>query len=116
MFCGIDCHSGKGCVVGTVLTYTDKIVPNIVGVDLGCRVSAFEINPCGDYDCSELDEVIHSKVPSGNHIRATECSYSLEFPYAKLRCWDAIKDNEDRYRKSMGTLGGGKMCDCLRAA
>lgn len=111
-----DCHAGKGCVVGTCLTYTDKIIPNIVGVDLGCRVSAFEVIPNGDYDCSDLDEVIHSNVPSGNHIRTMECLYSLLFPYNELRCWDAIKDNEDRYRKSMGTLGGGKMYDCLRAA
>lgn len=110
-----DCHAGKGCVVGTCLTYTDKIIPNIVGVDLGCRVSAFEIIPNGDYDCSDLDKVIHSKIPSGNHIRAVECLYSLVFPYDKLRCWGAIKDNEDRYRKSMGTLGSGNHYIALEA-
>lgn len=31
-----DAHSGKGCVIGTTMTITDKVVPNLVGVDIGC--------------------------------------------------------------------------------
>lgn len=110
-----DCHSGKGCTIGTVLTFSDKIIPNITGVDLGCRVSAFNVGDI-DIDFEKLDEVIHKHVPSGHSIRSTEHDNSRNFAYEDLKCWKGIQENEERYRKSMGTLGGGKMCDCLRAA
>lgn len=109
-----DGHAGKGCAVGTCIKYGDKIVPNTVGVDIACRVSAYRIY-ADDIDFEQLDKVIHERVPSGHSIRTVEHELSAKFPYDELRCWDAIKDNEERYRKSMGTLGGGKF-DCLRAA
>lgn len=110
-----DAHRGKAhASVGFTATYTDKIIPNTVGVDIACRVSLFRID--GEIDLDVLDKAIHEHVPSGNSIRQHEPIESQQFPYEELRCWDAIKDSEERYRKSMGTLGGGKMCDCLRAA
>ena len=109
-----DAHAGKGAVVGFTSTYDDKIVPCTVGVDIACRVSLFRID--GEIDLDVLDKAIHEHVPSGNSIRQHEPIESQQFSYEELRCWDAIKDSEERYRKSMGTLGGGKMCDCLRAA
>lgn len=109
-----DAHAGKGAVVGFSSTYDDKIVPYTVGVDIACRVTLFRI--VGDIDLDALDKAIHNHIPSGNSIRQTEVLGSRYFSYEKLRCWDGIKDGEERYRKSMGTLGGGKMCDCLRAA
>lgn len=107
-----DCHVGKGCAVGTCLTYTDKIVPALVGCDIACRVSAI---PVGELDLAKLDEAIHQHVPSGFAVRQTEHQLSVSFPYEELSCWDAIQEKEDRFRKSMGTLGGGKF-GCLRAA
>ena len=100
-----DAHAGKGAVVGFSSTYDDKIVPCTVGVDIACRVTLFRI--VGDIDLDILDRVIHNYIPSGNSIRQTEVFGSQYFPYEKLRCWDGIKDGEERYRKSMGTLGGG---------
>ena len=99
-----DCHAGKGCVVGTALTYTDKIVPNIVGVDIACRVSAFLVGDVADLE--KFDEVVHQCVPSGHSIRTIEHELSESFPYEELRCWEHIKDGEERYRKSLGTMGG----------
>lgn len=101
-----DCHPGKGCTVGSVITFKDKIIPNITGVDLGCRVSAFNIGNI-DIDFDKLDSVIRNYIPSGHSIRNVEHDNLRLFEYEDLRCWDAIKENEDRYRKSMGTLGGG---------
>ena len=109
-----DGHAGKGCAVGTCIKYGDKIVPNTVGVDVYCTVSAFKI-PEHDIDFEKLDKVIHERVPSGHSIRQKEHELSQTFPYDMLYCWPDIHENEDRYRKSMGTLGGGKV-DCLRAA
>ena len=101
-----DCHIGKSCCIGFVSTFKNKIIPNITGVDLGCRVSAFNIGKV-DIDFEKLDAVIRNYVPSGHSIRSVEHDNSRNFAYEDLRCWDAIKENEDRYRKSMGTLGGG---------
>lgn len=101
-----DAHRGKAhASVGFTATYTDKIIPNTVGVDIACRVSLFRID--GEIDLDVLDKVIHEHVPSGNSIRQHEPIESQQFPYEELRCWDAIKDSEERYRKSMGTLGSG---------
>ena len=100
-----DAHAGKGAVVGFSSTYDDKIVPCTVGADIACRVTLFRI--VGDIDLDILDRAIHNYIPSGNSIRQTEVFGSQYFSYEKLRCWDDIKDGEERYRKSMGTLGGG---------
>ena len=100
-----DAHAGKGAVVGFTSTYDDKIVPCTVGVDIACRVSLFRID--GDINLDVLDKAIHEYVPSGNSIRQNEPIESQQFSYEELRCWDAIKDSEERYRKSMGTLGSG---------
>ena len=101
-----DGHLGKShASVGFTATYDDKIIPNTCGVDLCCRVSLFRID--GEIDLDVLDKAIHNYIPSGNSIRQTEVLGSQYFSYEKLRCWDAIKDGEERYRKSMGTLGSG---------
>ena len=99
-----DCHVGKGCAVGTCLTYTDKIVPALVGCDIACRVSAI---PVGELDLAKLDGAIHQRVPSGFAVRQEEHQLSASFPYEELSCWGAIQEKEDRFRKSMGTLGSG---------
>ena len=100
-----DAHAGKSSCVGFTSTYDNKIIVATVGVDIACRVTLFRI--VGDIDLDILDRAIHNYIPSGNSIRQTEVFGSQYFPYEKLRCWDGIKDGEERYRKSMGTLGGG---------
>ena len=100
-----DCHVGKGCAVGTCLTFTDKIVPSLVGCDIACRVSAIPLGE--DIDLMALDKVVNDRVPSGFSIRQEEHEFSKTFPYEELRCWEAIQEKEDRFRKSMGTLGSG---------
>lgn len=100
-----DAHAGKSSCVGFTSTYDDKIIVATVGVDIACRVTLFRID--GDIDLDILDKAIHEHVPSGNSIRQYEPIESQQFPYEELRCWDAIKDGEERYRKSMGTLGSG---------
>lgn len=100
-----DAHAGKSSCVGFTSTYDDKIIVATVGVDIACRVTLFRID--GDIDLDILDKAIHEYVPSGNSIRQYEPIESQQFPYEELRCWNGIKDGEERYRKSMGTLGSG---------
>lgn len=95
-----DAHRGKaGCCVGTVIEIKDKVVPNTVGVDICCSVSALEIP--NNIDLAELDSVIRNHVPSGSSVHSDVVH---EFNLSGLKCWEAIA-NKDRIAKSMGTLG-----------
>ena len=64
-----DCHSGKGCVIGTTITIKNKIVPNLVGVDIGCGVLCVTLGNT-ELDLAQLDKTIKRNIPMGfNHNR-----------------------------------------------
>ena len=62
-----DAHAGKGCTVGTTITITDKVTPNLVGVDIGCGMLTIKLKDTS-IDFSKLDEIINTKVPSGFNV------------------------------------------------
>ena len=63
-----DTHAGKGCVIGFTQTIKDKVVPNLVGVDIGCGMLVLKVSKDFIMDLPKLDKVIHQKIPSGmNH-------------------------------------------------
>lgn len=99
-----DCHSGKGCVIGFTSTYGNKIIPNIIGVDIGCGVMWSNI-PLRDFDLSELDVFIKKNIPAGMNVREQD-KRIYDVYINQLRCKDKIK-NIDRICGSMATLGGG---------
>ncbi|WP_242251925.1 RtcB family protein [Bacillus cereus group sp. BfR-BA-01379] len=99
-----DTHAGAGCTIGTTMTIQDKIVPNLVGVDIGCGMEVAVINKKKEeinFDC--LDETIRKFVPSGFRIRDKEHRFS------KMIDFDSVKApyTLQRAQKSIGTLGGG---------
>ena len=97
-----DVHSGKGCVIGTTMTLKDKVVPNLVGCDIGCGMTAVKLKE-KRIDLPKLDSVIRKYVPSGFEVHEEPiCNYS---PIGDLRCAKDV--NMDRAMKSLGTLGGG---------
>lgn len=99
-----DCHSGKGCVIGTTMTIKDKVVPNLVGVDIGCGVITIKLKD-KQIDFQKLDEVIRKYIPSGMNIRKTPHRL-LEYTHVEdLRC--VCKINTGRADLSLGTLGSG---------
>lgn len=99
-----DVHTGAGCTIGTTMTIKDCIVPNLVGVDIGCGMEVVKIK--NSYiELEKLDKLIHSKIPAGFNIRKTPHKYADSIDLEKLRCKDEGKINLDR--KSIGTLGGG---------
>lgn len=63
-----DTHAGKGCVIGTTMTIGNKVIPNLVGVDIGCGMAVAELKETR-IDLPKLDSVIRKKVPSGFSIR-----------------------------------------------
>jgi len=99
-----DTHVGKGAVIGTTMTITDKIVPNLVGVDVGCGMSVAKLKvQAHKIDFKALDKVIRTHIPSGFNIR------KKAHPFAKQIDWSAVvtEVDFDRAKKSIGTLGGG---------
>ena len=99
-----DAHAGAGCVIGTTMTITDKIVPNLVGVDIGCGMETVKIK--GKHiELMQLDKLIYRNIPSGFDVRDTPHRYSEQINLTELKCAKYV--NLDRAKKSLGTLGGG---------
>lgn len=103
-----DVHAGAGCTIGTTMTINDKIVPNLVGVDIGCGMETVVINSetkeAKDFDPVRIDKIINEQIPGGMNIRDTEHEFVNKIDIDSIRC-PAIDKN--RARKSIGTLGGG---------
>ena len=102
-----DVHAGAGCTIGTTMTIKDKIVPNLVGVDIGCGMETLMIHKDSEaaqkFDPAQLDMIIRKNIPCGFDIRKFEHQYVAEVE------WDNIKGiyNKNRAQLSLGTLGGG---------
>ena len=99
-----DVHAGAGCTIGTTMTIADKIVPNLVGVDIGCGMNTILIKE-KHIELQKLDKLIYEKIPSGFHIREKTHRYFEELNLEELYCYKQI--NPIRAEKSLGTLGGG---------
>ena len=97
-----DCHAGKGCTIGTVIKIKDRIVPNTVGVDIGCGMMVCEIMD-KDIDLERLDKVVNEFVPAGFNIHDEPVRISTELD--DLVCIKAVK--KDYIQRSIGSLGGG---------
>ena len=98
-----DVHFGKGCTIGTTMTITDKVVPNIVGVDIGCGMYTVKLgNVTMDLDMEAVDEAVHF-IPSGRELWDGRIE---KFDLQRLRCYRSLKRVE-RIKRSLGTLGGG---------
>lgn len=96
-----DAHWGKGCTIGTTMTVTDKAVPNVVGVDIGCGMYTVRLED-REIDMERLDEAAHS-IPSGREVWTGRQTH---FDLQPLRCYRSIQDSRKMVR-SLGTLGGG---------
>ena len=96
-----DVHAGKGCTIGTTMTVTDKAVPNIVGVDIGCGMYTVNLGRI-EIDMERMDEATHY-IPSGMDVWEGR---QERFDLTDLRCYRSLKDTK-RLERSLGTLGGG---------
>lgn len=96
-----DVHAGAGCVIGFTANLGEKVVPNLVGVDIGCGMLTVCLGKV-DIDFDNLDRIIREYVPSGRNVQ--------DRPFIKLdrniRCYDALQ-NKSWLECSIGTLGGG---------
>jgi RNA-splicing ligase RtcB len=99
-----DVHAGKGCTIGTTMTITDKIVPGMVGVDIGCGMETVGLEE-REIDYEALDGLIRRGIPSGREVRKAPHPLSAEIDLDQLRCSRAV--NLERAKRSIGTLGEG---------
>ena len=98
-----DCHAGKGCVVGFTADLGEKIIPNIVGVDIGCGMLVTQIDDSHP-DLEKLDSVIKDVIPSGMTVHDSIVKeYSLE----NVLCYQKLNDSKKWIDRSLGSLGGG---------
>jgi len=99
-----DTHAGAGCTIGTTMTVSDKVVPNLVGVDIGCGMETVLLKDT-HVELRRLDKIIHAHIPAGFAIRKKPHPYLDEINIVTLRCADHV--NLGRAELSLGTLGGG---------
>lgn len=99
-----DCHAGVGCVIGFTATMTDKVIPNVIGVDIGCGVRVEKLN-IKDCAFDELDAFIRRTIPAGMSVNAS-CSEIAKGYVDQLLCRKFLK-NREWLEASLGTLGGG---------
>lgn len=98
-----DVHAGKGCVIGFTADLGNKVIPNIVGVDIGCGMLCVELGKI-ELDLEKLDKVINDVIPAGRNIRKYKL---LDFERINdLYCLRELKDIK-KFNRSIGTLGGG---------
>lgn len=98
-----DVHAGKGCVIGFTADLGDKVIPNIVGVDIGCGMLCVNLGK-EELDLKKLDKVINENIPAGRNIREEKLMdfYKIN----DLYCLRELKETK-KFNRAIGTLGGG---------
>lgn len=99
-----DVHPGKVGTIGLTMTIGDKIIPNLIGIDIGCGMTLAQIKG-KKIEYQKLDAVIRDNVPSGFNIRTKAHRFADDFDFELLKCTDHIR--KDKAILSLGSLGGG---------
>ena len=99
-----DVHAGAGCTIGTTMTVGDRLMPSLVGVDIGCGMLTVGVGK-QPLPLDRLDEVIYRCIPSGQDVRQSPHAYLAEIDLSELRCAERV--SRERAALSLGTLGGG---------
>ena len=99
-----DIHPGKVGPIGLSMTVTDKVIPQLLGVDIGCGMTCVKLNK-SSVEFQKLDRIIRENVPSGFSIRKEPHYMAEEFFCERLCCARHI--NRQKAERSLGTLGGG---------
>lgn len=98
-----DVHAGKGCVIGFTADLGNKVIPNIVGVDIGCGMLCVELGNI-ELNLKKLDNIINEHIPAGRNIREQKL---IDFEKInELYCLRELKESK-KFNRAIGTLGGG---------
>ncbi len=99
-----DVHPGKVGTIGLAMTIGTRIMPNLIGIDIGCGMTLAEIRD-KKVEYQKLDKVIRENIPSGYAVRKKIHRYAEEFEFERLHCYKHIR--LEKALHSLGTLGGG---------
>lgn len=99
-----DVHPGKVGTIGFTSTIGNQVLPNVIGIDIGCGVTMVKLKQ-NKVEFQKLDKVIRENIPSGFNIRNKPHHFNTEFDFSELICKKAI--NKQKTELSLGTLGGG---------
>jgi len=100
-----DVHAGAGCVIGTTMTIQDKVVPNLVGVDIGCGMLTIQLPPAV-LDLAKIDNFIRREIPHGFHNNRDK-KFDFISEIDSLRCLDKLTKDARTFNLAVGSLGGG---------
>ena len=100
-----DIHAGSGCTIGTTMTITDKVVPNLVGSDIGCGMEVVYLD-ADEIDFERLDDIIRNKVPHGFDKRTIPHPFMKNLDLTELKCYFKLEAGSEG-NFYIGTLGGG---------
>lgn len=101
-----DAHAGAGCVIGFTAKLTDKVIPNLIGVDLGCGITAIRLKSNYNLDLRSLDRFVRANIPSGQNIHSSQ-KHSVSFLEEIKYVCNRTGQNFEYVMRSLGTLGGG---------
>ena len=103
-----DCHAGAGCVIGTTMTIQDKVIPNLVGVDIGCGMLATKLKE-KRIELPKFDSISQAEIPAGMRMRTAPHSLAETLSADSLACFRKpnCKVSLEVFALSLGTLGGG---------
>ena len=99
-----DVHDGKGCTIGTTMTIQDAVIPNAVGVDIGCAILTVKLKE-KYIDLQNLDKFINQNIPHGKAVRKRPHRGHGRIDVTKLNCYKYMRKR--RILESLGTLGSG---------
>ena len=99
-----DVHPGKVGTIGFTATVGERVLPNVIGIDIGCGITIAKLKQKRT-EYQKLDTVIRENIPSGFKIRKKIHRYAERFDLARLKCYEKIR--KDKAFLSLGSLGGG---------
>jgi len=102
-----DVHQGAGCVIGSTFKFGNSIVPNFIGVDIGCGVLSYKLGE-QNFEMVDFDNFVKENIPMGfksnNGIKLNQYSISLTDRATEFLTERKLSGNPT---KQLGTLGGG---------
>lgn len=99
-----DVHPGKVGTIGFTSTVGRKILPQVVGIDIGCGVILAKLKQ-KKTEFQKLDKILRERVPSGFRLRGKPHRFSQDFDFLRLNCVEHVR--VEKAERSLGTLGGG---------
>ncbi len=102
-----DCHAGAGAVIGFTAKMNNYVIPNVVGVDIGCGIAAYNLGHLGPIDFQAFDDFVRANIPSGFSKRANVFPLEAELLDCVIEVAAHAGQDMNTVALSIGTLGGG---------